>query len=321
MQQLERSKNFVSDRLAQVNTTLRHTLSTPEMIESRRRFMTEQISRPGVWPHEIIEIRENGVEHAAALMDEGYGVIVYFNHFSMRDPLDVMLALAKENDRFMTAPITAPLAYHHSKKPLVSFVDKFDISLMPMVTPDTEEKGKDVTRPGIRERAGYTLSKTRARILRRELPQHPKRELEPREKLNLWKDYLQSASETLSGGGLVYIAPEAGRRDRLTEFEGRPIKRLVKTAAEHGATKLAFLPVAVIDTETPEYHKSGINRGHTYALTVGPCLTLEEANTQTEYAAGEPLTDRQKLDGIDTTLYHNLRALFPEGHAALRQAA
>lgn len=47
-------------------------------------------------PHEINPVIDGGIERARELSKEGYGIIVAYNHFSLRDAADIMIFLLKD---------------------------------------------------------------------------------------------------------------------------------------------------------------------------------------------------------------------------------
>src|SRR3989344_4445063 len=311
MQQLEHARDFAQRKIIT-------TVGNPEW---RRRIAAETLDRPSLFPHEILAIHDNALENAIDHLQNGTGLVVYFNHFSMRDPAEVLKDLVLIAPDLLSYDIAGPLAYHQTYPGLLPLAQSFDISLKPVVTSDTEKKHKDYTRPTVGQRAQIVYDALHQTVREKKVQKlQLRRRLRKDEKHTLALDYLETAGETLKSGNIVIIAPETGRRDRLTPFPKRPLGMLVDSAVTQGVEKIAFLPISVIDLDSNEYKVSGFNRKHRYGLTIGACLTLDDILDVAEEGSDQPLSPRQRFNVVDKVLYNRLRDLFPADHPALQRS-
>jgi hypothetical protein len=132
------------------------------------------------------------LEEVKESTQRGEGLIILFNHPSSRDPIALFQGVIFQPG-FIDKQITSPMAYHQFGKTMrvLSRVGSFPV--YPIVTSDAEAHLRD---------RGILFSEEY--------------------KQTLMEEYLRHAIEVLSYGGIVPLAPQAGRRKRLYE---KPLKK------------------------------------------------------------------------------------------------
>ncbi len=197
-----------------------------------------------ILPYRMIS-DSRSLERAAALLSEGYGLVVLMNHFSTRDAPQVLSFLAR--DRVIRQyPFLAPVAYHqyHQYGLLVRVLASwFAIRLAPIVT------ARSVRKLGDQHKRGSGLT-----------------------------DYLDQASEHLGQGGLLLLAPQGGRQSRLDRPRGRPLGKLLSQTDKDGVNHLVFLflGLGIEGQQIYDQEIAGFNFGRRYEINVGPSLTQQE---------------------------------------------
>lgn len=261
--------------------------------ERRRKVMGWLLDRNFLFPHIVIKEHESAIAKAERLMrDENYGLIVMFNHWSKRDPEELMKDLGRLNPYFNTVEHSSP-AGKHQWGPHVRLVGNYlAVATDPVVTFDTAMRWRR---------------------------QKPPRLVDKEEAKEEYEAFRKTAADTLALGGIVFVAPQAGRKDHMTEFKGDPIGEIVKRARAQGFDKIAILPIGVGDDNVTKYEVSKYNRGHTYTLTIGECVTVNEVedniakrNIKIEKARAEQPTLR--LITFNTAMQERLNNVAPEGY-------
>lgn len=203
---------------------------------------------------------DGGIERACKLLSEGYGLIVLYNHFSIRDSLhiagDVLFAHRVMNSN----EIRTPLALHQSKDVINKALETvLDFHMSPLATGETlkKQKYKD-------------LSPTTG-----------------------FREYLADGVATLEKGGSLMMSPQTTRKDRLSEEpQSRPLATLfLKIESKKLENGIAILFVGIGIQGVTDYSTPGIrgfNLRKKYEVTVGPCYTKEEA---VALAGGKKLVD------------------------------
>lgn len=191
-----------------------------------------------------IEDSFNGLSRAEELQNQGYGLNVLYSHPSRRDPLE-MIKLILGSSIMRKRPIVIPIAFHQYKRLFVPPGKALDITLYPIVTQETINKGLN---------RGYPLG-------------HGE------------KEYFEKAIKTLREGGINILAPQAERQESL----GIPAKPTVGTfmiqAHRKHLDKYAFLFVGIGIKGAEDYkreHVGGLNPFKTYQVSIGPTFTKEE---------------------------------------------
>lgn len=199
---------------------------------------------------------------AAALVDAGNGLLVLMNHFSQRDGLQV-LRLLYGQPLLRTRSTLTPVASHLITPLVRSLADLFTVELAPITSPEAVE----------------TLG------------------LDPATGQNPL-DYARAAVRLLGEGGIVLLAPQAGRRPCLEAPEMRPVSLLLAQARRRRVTDLILLPVGLGIPREMDYsleNTGGLNLLRRYVVSVGRPTMLEEAVTA---AGGWRQMDRWALDQL-----------------------
>ncbi len=180
---------------------------------------------------------------------EGYGVIVAFTHFSLRNSVDIMEFVA-EQPSLGGKKVDSSMARHFYDLFRFLLINRLanvaGIDLHPVVTKDT-------------------LGRKRYKKLRLGAGM---------------KKYLEAGREALQNGGVVPIALQTGRRKSL--YEEKPEKSLstiMKFTTRHtGFKKYAVLFVGLEHPGVEDYSKEikKINWKETYRLNIGAAFTAEE---------------------------------------------
>lgn len=112
---------------------------------------------------------------------------------------------------------------------------------------------------------------------------HKAKQLQEKGKLVPWQEmdsetaintYLNKAALTLSEGGIVILAPQAGRRNLLTPFKGGPVTRLEQHVRQLGIDDIAYFVVGLEIPGTEDYSKlKGLNVRSKYRVTLGEITT------------------------------------------------
>lgn len=234
---------------------------------------------------------EGAVDRAHELLDEGYSFIVAYNHSNKREPLDCMTTLVGLGGKFVDAEYLTPLAWHQQKIDVHALSHVTGIPLMPIVTSDTIEQGANRLTPPLRERISAT-------IFRRELPEE---KILP-ERFGL-PEYLDEGGNVLTRGGIVFVAPQGGRRDELGQPKGRAVELLIRNAKRKGMDKIAVWPMGISLQDKVVYddQSNGLNRTKVADVKFGIPLTIEELQNQTHHH-NESYADNLTLDQFIFTI-------------------
>ncbi|MGB3716914.1 MAG: 1-acyl-sn-glycerol-3-phosphate acyltransferase [Candidatus Promineifilaceae bacterium] len=197
-------------------------------------------------------------EHATqveTILEQGNGLIVLMNHFSMRDALQVASWLFRKRVASRRL-IVAPVAFHQHT-PLVRFLaDLIAIKLCPIVTSRTIKLGNGEKRrgTGIRE-------------------------------------YLNTAVDSLKDGGIVLIAPQGSRKSQLGGPIGHPVGNIISRARRKGVHNFGILCFGLGMPGVASYDRKmvgGSNLFRRFDLRVGQPYDAGEA---VELAGGIDLLD------------------------------
>ncbi|MCL5784589.1 MAG: hypothetical protein M1142_04535 [Patescibacteria group bacterium] len=226
-----------------------------------------------------IEFREAAAGNLTALNEalaEGNGAIGLTPHFSKGDFLADLVALNLNSKEARRRPTRIPIAAHQRPFYLDILCGLGDVSLATIITGDTRLKENEL--------------KTKGKPI-------PWRNINPTEAMN---DYLDTSIEELEQGGLVFLAPQGGRRDSLRPFRGGPLSRLMDRAGEKGVNpdKIPVFSVGLeIEGVTDYSNLKGLNLWRKYTLTLGRTVK------------------RGKIKGdIDQWAYESMLELAPEAY-------
>lgn len=211
-----------------------------------------------------------GEEHLAeaeALVEQGYGLLVLMNHFSKRDGLQA-LRLLYGRRILRERPTLVPVASHLAGPAVRGLAHLSDVDLALMTTPQA------VAKLGLDPATGEAALA-----------------------------YARRAVTTLADGGIVLLAPQAGRQPMLGEPEMRVSSLLLAQARRKRVSNVALLFVGLGLPGATTYtlgEVGGLNLGRPYRLHVGPPITLDAALA----AAGG-------LRRLDQWVFAQLRPLVP----------
>jgi hypothetical protein len=170
------------------------------------------------------------------------GLLVLMNHFSTRDPLQ-LLCLLFDNKQLRQRHLVAPVAFHQYSPTVQRFADWIAFEVFPVVTDEASTAGGQDQETGLLA-------------------------------------YVRAAVKTLSDGGIVILAPQVGRRACLGEPIGRPIGLLTAELRRRGVGCVSLLFVGLGMPNVTDYSTSsvrGFNFARTYDVRLGDVLELGEA--------------------------------------------
>ena len=186
-----------------------------------------------------------GLQRAGYLARGGMGVLVLINHFSLRDGFDTFRLLFG-NPALRRLPMLAPAASHLIDWRLRLLTSLLAVELAPITSPEaTANLGLP---PESRENA---------------------------------LAYSQAAIARLDAGGVVLLAPQAGRRPCLVPpVKMRPVSLLLAQAKRKQVTNFCLLFVGLGLAGAAGYSletNGGLNLGQRYEVRVGEAFTFDEA--------------------------------------------
>ncbi len=202
----------------------------------------------------IVEGKEN-LTKVEELLREEYGLIVVFNHFSYRDPWQVLKDIIIKFPTMIKREILCPIHKHQYKKfklllaPLAGFAQ---INLFPITSP----KDKLITNKGAdrEERMNVIVEARRD-----------------------YANYLATAAKYLKTGGVVPLAIQGGREKSLRYKETiRPIEHIITALEEQGINKASVLFVGIGKENETNYRVEGFDTKRKYTVKIGPALILAE---------------------------------------------
>jgi hypothetical protein len=282
-----------------VSQSIHHTLYSVRDIQSThfRKFAAEHLTSKLLFPTELVDKTEDGTALAKAheMREEGYAFIVPYNHFSTREPLDVMTTLVSLGEGFEDADYLSPLAYHQNRIYTRLIARATDVDLEKIVTTDTVRKGKNKELLSVWQRAHnfYSHNKVQPKELSAGYGQRP---------------YIENGSDVLAAGGIVPVAPQGGRRKTLGEPAGRAVEMLVRAAKRKGMENIAIWPLGISLKEVKVYDQTTekFNFGKVAEVAFREPLTVEEMQQR----AQESSTSEQKVD-LDHQVFIELAQLLP----------
>lgn len=219
-----------------------------------------------------IHTQAEGIIKAERLVWHGHGLIIAFNHMSKGDPPQVIRNVVFKNKVLNKKPIVLPIALHENKILFKVLQGMTNGKLMPIVTQNTIDLGKN-----------------KGRDLNDGL-----------------KEYLNEAVAALGRGEIVLIAPQGTRQSSLGNPEKPAIGTLLASAARQKINRFALLVVGVDIQGASSYKKEdvgGLNLGKKYILRPGECFTYEEIM--------EHESVREEFRQVDNLVFAELRKVVP----------
>ena len=168
---------------------------------------------------------------------EGRGLIVVYTHFSYRDGIELTRHLVIKNPLLQKKEIISPLSFHQHNKIVKFLTDLYHEKLYPIVNNDT------LRRKGFEHmRKGEGMDK-----------------------------FISASTQLLKMGGIVMIATNAGRREKLDINDPqKPLGYLMLGLQQKKIDNYGILTVCLTIKGAKSYKKKdsgGVNIGKTYILT------------------------------------------------------
>ena len=189
----------------------------------------------------------DGLADFEKMLLEGFGGVVIFKHFSLKDPPLILREIASLSKVVRGRTIIAPTSAHQVLPGEVAAAGMLGIKLDKIVTRNTVEdaRRKGKPEPVLNEGAAQ---------------------------------FILDALDTVSRGGILFIAPEAERRDNLEPYKSRTIGTLLVAARRKAVNNIAFLFVDLrLDGREENYWgKSWFNPLNKYEVRIGRALTLPQ---------------------------------------------
>lgn len=188
------------------------------------------------------------IEKAKDVLKRGEGLIIIINHFSGKDPIQVIREVFRYpvmNDKKIIAPIAV-----HTDNPIVHVVGKItDTAPKPIVTQKTIDAGKNNGRP-----------------------------------LNDgMKEYLEDSINLLKKGGIVVLAPQGTRMPHLGQPNSPAVGTLMAAAKRNKLENYAFLFIGFGIKGLNDYSsKTKLNPRDRYTANIGALLMSDEILARTE---------------------------------------
>lgn len=239
---------------------------------------------------------KNRLGRTEDLLKEGYGLVVLFNHFSLRDPFQILKDIIINNPLMREKEIIFPITEHQYKKYKLLFKPLsglLKMKLYPIANPGTLKVLALKNNP---EKYSKTVSRQRLLLI----------------------EYMNSAVEVLKKGGIVPMAPQGERKNSLempqdSEKTKKPIAAtatLIANLNKNGIEKVAFLIIGVGIENITDYGAKvkGLNPRKRYTLKIGPTYTKQEL---LELA-------QNNLRAIDQGVFEVLAAVVPPSYNKLK---
>ncbi len=212
---------------------------------------------------------QEALQKTEELLQEGYGIVVLYNHFSKSDHIRTLARLVLDVPTVSKRPILSPVGIHQHNWYLKLLGKGTNVKLMPIVTPNTRAE-------------------------------HPEKIPSIRPGAEMAREYLSKARQTLSAGGVLLLAPQAERKATLGKpLNGKPVKRILKNYAND---MVAFLFAGLQIPGETDYSTAsvrGLNRGREFLINLsGPLIKsmlLELSNYD--------------LNQVDRVVFEHLRPL------------
>ena len=197
----------------------------------------------------------DGLADFEKMLLEGFGGVVVFKHFSLKDPPLILKEIASLSKVVKRRNIIAPTSSHQVLPGEMAVTNALGIKVDKIVTENTVRKAIRQGKPA------PTLNEGSAEFVREAI------------------DYLRR-------GQLVVIAPEGERRDNLEPYAKPTIGLLAAGARRRGVNNIAFLFVdlRLAGREENYWGKKGFNLLNRYETRIGRALTLDQVM---EMAGGE----------------------------------
>ncbi len=214
------------------------------------RTISEFILRP-LFPRILIDESKalNNVRYAAL---DGKGLVIIFTHFSLRDAMEVNRSIIFNDPILKSREVINPLAFHQYNLPMRLMGKIYHGTFFPIVN-------------------NSTLMKKKYKHL---------------QKGKGLREFIAASSETLNQGGIVTLAVNAMRSERLDiEDKQKPIGYFIASLQAMKVKEYGFLLVSFAIKNAKSYAKKeagGMNFGKTYVINIVKYFTLRDLLNQPE---------------------------------------
>ncbi len=195
-----------------------------------------------------VQVVADAIKRAEALSAQGWGILMPFTHFSFRDIVEISIRPMALSKYLITKPCVATIEWaHFYDMPIGRLLTNLTgITLVPIVIDDTMKKGKNYDENHRMLPLGHGT-----------------------------RDYFRVARKVLKEGGVVWVAPQQGRRPCLELSDKEPIKFVLGKENELQNVGVMFISLS-LKGETDYTKRKGFNVGRTYDVKLGPTLTKAE---------------------------------------------
>ena len=227
---------------------------------------------------------QNGLHRLNEFAAEGYGSLVFLNHFSRGDFMRV-LGSVLGSPVLIEREAVIPIAIHQNRAWFYRFAGFNRVTLCPIVTEDTKKFIRDHPEKGTRYEEAAERKNTS----------------------KLMQEYLKKGLEVLKTGGVVLMTPQGARRpylDNISNAGGLFLER----ADEEEIKNIAVTFVGVGIPREVDYGRKGIDGYQLFTpfgLNIGETLTATEIQ---ERANGRASNTSK---AIDMVIIDGLRAVVP----------
>lgn len=250
----------------------------PERYQRRRAVFEKIITSIPIFRSEIVNPEK--LESAKEILSE-MGLVLVLNHFSRKETAQVFQIPFRDKE-FRKRKILASVAKHQK----LFFMDPLSrllgVDLRYIVTEETVRRA---------ERKGRSIPNKNEGAVK----------------------FMDDALETLSGGGIMILFPQATRRETLYSPDNPRTIGVFMARAKRNGVRMGFMFVGVdLDGDVDDYSKvDGYNWRKKYKLTIGNSITDEDLLAQAGDRLGE--VDKvayKELEGLVSPKYANLKDTF-----------
>lgn len=256
----------------------------PPVNRAVRRFAATAMEKT-IFPAHVE--RNDSLQELNRLLAEGYGVIFFVPHFSLREMYQLPFALAKESDEVAKRHALFPIAVHQYSEFLKISEGIMQVNFIPVVTDSTRQKIEELQRRG--KKIPWEMPETSGK-----------------------GSFLQRAQEFVVSNRLVFVAPQVTRASHLEPFPNRYVGYLLRATRNIENVAIAIVGVEIKGAETYEKDKvGGINVARPYIYRLGWVGTREQLKENARQH-GHPV-DREVLRLMDEVAPLPYKAKTSEG--------
>lgn len=276
----------------------------------RRRFLTNLLSP--IFRGEM-HMDPEELARYQALVDQGYGTVFVYSHFSQKDPFEAAKYFSFSDPVMTTRKDASPIRLGQSipqvPEGMGAFWRFFNSAVIPVVTKSDTDK----VETKMRKKSTAVTDEEKAQL-----------DKDIQEKKNALRrqgnssKFLEASVVALSEGGSSYIAPAATRMDHHGDkFEGRTMSSLVAKLDENHVENVVFVMVGLGIKGATNYHKDkvgGFNLLKKYKSRA-TIATMEEMKAELAAQEKPVLLDPKKPTSykpVDQWFHDKLGTVVPE---------